>query len=421
MAEQHEGVSPATAGGASAPNLSAIRDMVLDSLRAVPPLWQFRQGLVAAGLIPADAEIQAVERKPVNGEPGIRMEWDEDVEAMRIDGIGWDLSFGCTVSFAYDHDRGEHYVCVSTSDADQRAGITSRRTTKEQLASLGQQLVNVFGRPDPRDAEIERLRLARRALAATGHFRDDEVGDDVAPRIAELNSARTAEIERLRGDALLFQQHLQRAHGRPDNEVTDEYMGVDFSRAMVDGLRDGKERAERDLERLREHSAARFRDLCAALETDPSIERWDSVLSGVGAAIAERDRLRTELDGQRADKEQAEAAYNRLRQELDDVRSQAGRIEVDRSGKAVLLGRIRDILGEADAKPAEPRRWHAGDPEPEIGTRVYSGSANIATLRSDGTWHWESCQDDCRAAGPSWQELVINSGGEVVEVVGTDG
>lgn len=108
-------------------------------------------GTVADKLPPA-------ERKPVYGEPGVSTEWDEDADAMRIDGIGWDLSWGCKLSLSRDHETGEYYVSVCTSGEDQRAGITTRSVTREQIASFGQQLVNVFGKQDPRDAEIERLR-----------------------------------------------------------------------------------------------------------------------------------------------------------------------------------------------------------------------------------------------------------------------
>jgi hypothetical protein len=39
------------------------------------------------------------------------------------------------------------------------------------------------------DADAERLRLARRAVIDPGYFTENEVGDDVAPRISEMLSA----------------------------------------------------------------------------------------------------------------------------------------------------------------------------------------------------------------------------------------
>jgi hypothetical protein len=149
---------------------------------------------------------------------------------------------------------------------------------------------------------------------------------------------------------------------------------------------------------------------------------------------------------------------DRLRQELADVRSRAGRIEVDRSSKSVLLGRIRDILGEADAKPAEPRiaedrcgagnedypelrcklaaghqndhedpdqgaawspeiatpaeprRWHVGDPEPEIGTTVWRRADKYT--RSSNGWH----RVDIHTGYASWA-WILSVGSEIVEAI----
>jgi hypothetical protein len=233
---------------------------------------------------------------------------------------------------------------------------------------------------------------------------------DVEILTAAEPDPRDAEIERLRSDALLLQQHLQRAHGLPDDEVTGEYVGVDFSRTMVDGLRDGKERAERDLERLREHSAARFRDLCAALETDPSIERWDSVLHGVGAAIAERDRLRAEFEGIRGALRAANILIEGTRSERDRLRAKLDFIAEQAIEDHVI-----------EQQPAEPRRWHVGDPEPEIGTTVRTARGGVYTRLKSGYWHRiDGCHHDdpnsCAEAGYSWEWLM-----PLVEVVGTDG
>lgn len=37
--------------------------------------------------------------------------------------------------------------------------------------------------------DTERLRRARQALVATGYFKADEIGEDIAPRITELHAA----------------------------------------------------------------------------------------------------------------------------------------------------------------------------------------------------------------------------------------
>ena len=49
-------------------------------------------------------------------------------------------------------------------------------------------------------AAAQRLALAQQALVATGYFTADQVDDDVAPRIIELNSARTQRIAELEAE-----------------------------------------------------------------------------------------------------------------------------------------------------------------------------------------------------------------------------
>lgn len=51
--------------------------------------------------------------------------------------------------------------------------------------------------PSAREAgrDAERLHLARVALVQTGYFTDDEVGDDVAPRVGEMWSMLRSRIE----------------------------------------------------------------------------------------------------------------------------------------------------------------------------------------------------------------------------------
>jgi hypothetical protein len=347
MATEQQDVSPATAGGAPAPDFTAIRDIVIDSLRAVP-LWQFRQGLVAAGLVPADVEIQAADRKPVHGEPGIQAEWDEGTDAMRVDGIGWDLSWGCKVSFAYDPAKDEHYVCVATSDADQRAGITSRRTTKEQLASLGQQLLNVFGegvRPEPRDVEIEQQRdEAREELDAVRH----RLAIELNLKPSELDGRDTADLA---------------------VELAD---------------RRGK-----------------------------SIVHWKGLAERRGRQLDQRDK----------DERQLIAERGRLRQELDLAAEQHA------NGLAVLLEDFTAAVNGLMPKPAEPRRWKHGDPEPEIGTTVRQsgdwGAGPTWTSRQADDWHCNrgclrSDVTECPELGRSWAWLSGHAK-ELVEVVGTDG
>jgi hypothetical protein len=362
--------------------LNAIRDAVVDSFRAVP-LWQFRQGLVAAGLIPADVQIQAVERKPVHSEPGIEMEWDEDVEAMRVDGIGWDLSFGCKVSFAYDHVKGEHYVCVSTSDADQRAGVTSRRTTKEQLASLGQQLLNVFGEPDPRDAELRGLADELHAIEDNGPCGLPEVTiahvRTLINCIASTSAEYRAECVRLGAENATVKADMERANEQAIKATNER-----------NETREEWELAAAEVTRLR----ARFEEI-AELVGVPA-QQQEAVRSAV-------ERYLFELDQRRGERDEARSERDRLRQALDGARAKLSteywqlrskRVEAERDDLRRRLELIAQQTLDFDAA-AEPRRWVAGDAEPVCGV----GNGDYSELRCQrAAGHWGLHEDPDQGA-----------------------
>lgn len=102
----------------------------------------------------ADAEVQKLRRpsvatlRPVSGAPTKRYEYVEDGEfgepVPTNPSAGWDLSFGCNLTFSAD-DNGDLRVTVSTSDQDQRDGITVRSVTRDQLAAFAWQLMDVVG------------------------------------------------------------------------------------------------------------------------------------------------------------------------------------------------------------------------------------------------------------------------------------
>lgn len=56
------------------------------------------------------------------------------------DGVGWDLSWGCRVSFG-DDDPAGLVVAVSMSEEDQRKGITNRLATPEQVRRFARDLL----------------------------------------------------------------------------------------------------------------------------------------------------------------------------------------------------------------------------------------------------------------------------------------
>lgn len=97
-----------------------------------------------AALQAADAE---PELRPVYGEPGSGFEWYDEEGKGRDPHVGWDLSWGCRVSFAYD--EGQLRATVSLSDADLRAGITVRSATRDQLRNFADRILDFL-----RDTEV---------------------------------------------------------------------------------------------------------------------------------------------------------------------------------------------------------------------------------------------------------------------------
>jgi hypothetical protein len=455
MAEQQNGVSPASAGGASTPDpIGTVRAVngVLFVLGTHPDYgrrwWpvegggqyedgeRWRQGdRPVVGAVPGTpAERRPMPRRPVYGEPGIESEWDEDAEAMRVDGIGWALSWGCKMSFAYDHDEGEHYVCVSTSDADQRAGITSRRTTKEQLASLGQQLVNVFGGPDPRDAEIERLRRELDALTlganAAGRVRDALAKERDEAR--EEWKRADAEATRLKGELARANQafsDLQSIAGQHQRAKQDAEAERDRLRAELDGL---PHIYGRQIKRMNETQREDARVEVATL--DQLAGELDELIETLKTETGTRVLLQRQRNEARAERDELETKLINVSADWELLRAELDRVTGKRRLLERALATIRGIAGDvdgvmnADTTPAEPRRWVAGDPEPEIGTTVrYVNDTHRPgfTRRTDGSWHcntW-SAHDPNGCDGESWTWERITSAATqmpLVEVVTTD-
>lgn len=82
--------------------------------------------------------------RPVYADPHHHGEWDEDRGEQVTTGVGWHLSSGCQVSFAYDPD-GHLVAHVSTFGSDQRSGVTNRIVTPEQICQFAHMLLDQFG------------------------------------------------------------------------------------------------------------------------------------------------------------------------------------------------------------------------------------------------------------------------------------
>ncbi|MFC7344581.1 hypothetical protein [Saccharopolyspora griseoalba] len=79
---------------------------------------------------------------PVSSDPGVRTEHDE--EGNPVDpSVGWNLSAGCNLSVGFAGE--ELAVTVSTSDADQRDGITHRAVTRDQVINHARHLLTLVG------------------------------------------------------------------------------------------------------------------------------------------------------------------------------------------------------------------------------------------------------------------------------------
>lgn len=82
------------------------------------------------------------EPRPVYADPSAEFDnYGEDGDQPQDFAAGWDLSFGCKVSFGYVD--GELRASVSLSDHDLRAGGTIRSITREQLNAFASGLRQV--------------------------------------------------------------------------------------------------------------------------------------------------------------------------------------------------------------------------------------------------------------------------------------
>lgn len=77
--------------------------------------------------------------KPVLGEPDISYDYTETEFVPCTPTTGWDIEFGCRITFGWDPDGGLG-TFVSISDAAQRNGCAHGSVTPEQLEAFADQL-----------------------------------------------------------------------------------------------------------------------------------------------------------------------------------------------------------------------------------------------------------------------------------------
>jgi hypothetical protein len=369
--------------------------------------------------------------RPVLKGPELNMDGDDEGNTWP-DGVGWALSWGCQLTFGRDEETGEPTVCVSMSDEDLRRGITSRTAKRHQVAEFARLLAAQFGEPstvvpDPRDAEIERLReeLARVAHPdAMDELSRDALRrqrDDARQELDHLRASNYAD-EQLRFDAYAELLNVL-DEGRHPPVGTGTFPAVRAAivqaldlraqyKAERDEAREEWKRADAEVTRLKRlvgdenvpydgWDGQTRQDAIVRVE-----EAWQEHLKQrdqIEALTAERDRLRQELNTTAWEATTAEANGHFMANALDDVREILKRVE----GELIKPS-------TSPEKPAEPRRWRAGDPEPEIGTTVLRRGDRYVRGR-DG---WRRA--DLHTGYGTW-DLMTDGICELVEVVGTDG
>lgn len=268
--------------------------------------------------------------------------------------------------------------------------------------------------PDPRDAEIERLRdqLGEVCTALHNQLSDyDECGVFTRDHALYLVRQLGGRV-RLRDMTIKAMHEMARPFGGPDPRDAEK-LGRDKQFADLVAERDRKRReladvtAERD--RLRQEldligGSANGEFLAAEAEVPPE--------PPVGTVfVQERGYTWTrKADGWHCSREGCENCPADWESEVCD---------------RVRAGSIRHLPGaRATARPAEPRRWVAGDAEPEIGTTITWGFGGTSWTRcGDGVWRSDICKcKSCRTApGLSWTVLIAEARAPLDEVVTSDG
>lgn len=386
MANEQQDVSPATAGGAPFPDEVRRR------------IWVAAEDLastIGCTVVNAPPPLPPFKRRPVLKGSELTMDGDDEGNVWP-NGVGWSLSWDCRLTFGRDEDTGEPTVVVNMSGEDLRRGITSRTAKRHQVAEFARLLAEQFGEPtgpDPRDAEIERLRgalaSAQKQIVQFEQQRDTARAA-LAQHLADENSAQAAN-DRLRDELAQITDLVGVSAVQPGTvqSAVERYL---FELDQRRGERD-EARAERD--RLLSEPD-RFRWLCQALNVEPGSETWLTAMRRVR-------HLRQNF----SDSPRCEVA------ESDGWRC---RLFAGHDGKHLA----QMPTGERREWPFDnrltPRYWRADDPEPEIGTtvRYVNGTTwPTQTRRTDGQWHCDAGTHDPNTCTESelysWEQLTARS------------
>lgn len=381
---------------------------------------------VAGGGHIVDGEFWRVSTRPVvgavPGTPAARDPRDAEIERLRDQ-----LGEVCTALHNQLSDYDECGVFTRDHALYLVRQLGGRVRLRDMTIKAMHEMAKPFGGPDPRDAEIARRQREHNATKAL-----------LAEARAEWKRA-DAEVTRLRGELEQvrptgYWKGLAERRGRQlDQRDRDE-------RALITE-RDGKRRELADVtterDRLRQEldligGSANGEFLAA--EAAFWHRKYQGLEVAVDALTGTHKKYRNEVppeppvgtvfvqergytwtrkaDGWHCSREGCENCPADWESEVcDRVR--------------VRAGSIRHLPGaRATARPVEPRRWVAGDPEPEIDTRVRqagdSGNGKTYTRQHNG-WHTDfDCPADCEKYGGSWSWMTGHTDG-LIEVVTSDG
>lgn len=406
MTTEQEGAPSATAGGASAPDpiSKAVAGAFTEALSGVAEAWK---QIIAAnpGLAylaePVTAEILPADRRSPDGDRFMELliasDFLDEDDVMSVLAVFEDLTKESgqdprdaeierlrTALARYQKRMGDDLLCGGKLVERVRAALRIDNGSTCIRASMD----GVVGDVGRLCDEIERLRKEYDEVLVSGVLRE----------------TLDAEIERLRGEVYSnnvamggFVTRIATALG--GKSFGDAQELVDDVQRLVRDCADNAEewkRADAEVTRLRAQV-----DELAGIRV--------ALFGKVRQALSERDDYAGRL-------RDTDAAYAKVTAERDSLRAERDDLRVRLKTIAQLAGRLAQR-----GAPAEPRRWVAGDAEPEIGTTVRRADGDLTnTRRKDGTWHVNTCPypaDECEHGTRTWEWLTKEP---LVEAVDSD-
>jgi hypothetical protein len=301
--------------------------------------------------------------------------------------------------------------------------------------------------PDPRDAEIERLRKEYDEVLVSGVLRETLVAEieRLRDQLGEVCTALHNQLSDYDECGVFTRDHALYLVRQLGGRVRLRDMTITAMHKQMAGTNVETDRLRGELCRIRDIALVVL-NVLPDDDDRSAVDLVRDILESAGPEKLRRDKqfrdLIAERDRKRRELADVTAERDHLRQELDLVGEQPPKF---RDGQRVRIGRHfgtvekpKDVtrvrldgmapsalfetrlVNAIEDAPAEPRRWIAGDPEPEIGTTVRPANSKLYggpyTRRHNG-WHTDfECPPDCEKAGGSWSWVTSHTGG-LVEAV----